>query len=641
MSSRLRILVVACLMGVLSTSAFATDIFVATNGNDSNPGTIDQPKATLRAAVTIAQPGDNVMVRAGTYNQHLYWDVGAQGQPGAYISIQAYDGDLSAVLIGDSANADAICFHGRQYCRLIGLELTGAASSALVHSDAATLDPMYIYVQRCYAHDPTRTVDCMHMNGDYIFVDGCEAARCGSKMQLVDFITVNYSKISNCYMHEFDDMATFVKGGAHDCIVEGNVISNQTAGTNDNPAAGFGQQCDRKIIRDETYMTYNCIYRNNIIRDCPRGAIGTYDCYHGYFYNNMVHNCGSANYGIVHQRTSTSFSTGSDGVYFFNNVFLDTDGDMWTVYQYRSAPYSDWQTGYNNYYNNGNPIPSAGIVDPNQETGATFGNPNLANPTGSATTWQGWVDCYRITAASTALIDHGTSSAGNTPYPAVTSDIEGVSRPQGGGWDIGAFELVSGPVPPVANFTGNPTSGYAPLAVAFTDTSTGSPTSWSWTFGDGGNSAAHNPSHTYNNVNSYTVGLTATNAQGSDTETKPNYITVSQQPSTSCHVGSIDLVGKYKGSGPPSGRGYYAEATITAHDQACAALEGVTVNITWSGCVSGTDSGTTNASGQVVFTSPVNASGGTFTCTVTNLAKSGYPYQSGANHETSDSIQNP
>ena len=74
--------------------------------------------------------------------------------------------------------------------------------------------------------------------------------------------------------------------------------------------------------------------------------------------------------------------------------------------------------------------------------------------------------------------------------------------------------------PPVANFTGNPTSGTAPLTVNFTDTSTNSPTSWSWTFGDGGTSTAQNPSH------QYTVSLTATNAYGSDGETKTNYITV-------------------------------------------------------------------------------------------------------------------
>ncbi|MEW1939569.1 PKD domain-containing protein, partial [Pseudarthrobacter sp. NPDC080037] len=39
---------------------------------------------------------------------------------------------------------------------------------------------------------------------------------------------------------------------------------------------------------------------------------------------------------------------------------------------------------------------------------------------------------------------------------------------------------------PVASFTASPTSGTAPLNVSFTDTSTGSPTSWAWDFGDGG-----------------------------------------------------------------------------------------------------------------------------------------------------------
>lgn len=91
-----------------------------------------------------------------------------------------------------------------------------------------------------------------------------------------------------------------------------------------------------------------------------------------------------------------------------------------------------------------------------------------------------------------------------------------------------------GPVPPVANFVGSPTSGTVPLTVNFTDQSSGSPTSWSWTFGDGGTSTAQNPSHVYNATGTYTVSLTATNAQGSDGETKTGYITVSSVPAQQC-----------------------------------------------------------------------------------------------------------
>ena len=93
-----------------------------------------------------------------------------------------------------------------------------------------------------------------------------------------------------------------------------------------------------------------------------------------------------------------------------------------------------------------------------------------------------------------------------------------------------ALQSISTTNPPVAAFSGTPTSGYAPLAVTFTDASTNTPTSWAWTFGDGGTSTAQNPSHTYTLAGTFTVVLTATNAYGSDSETKIGYITVTNPP---------------------------------------------------------------------------------------------------------------
>ena len=83
---------------------------------------------------------------------------------------------------------------------------------------------------------------------------------------------------------------------------------------------------------------------------------------------------------------------------------------------------------------------------------------------------------------------------------------------------------------PVAQFSGSPTTGVAPLTVQFTDSSTGSPTSWSWDFGDSTSSGAQSPSHTYTSPGVYTVSLTATNGSGSDPEVKTNYITVTAPP---------------------------------------------------------------------------------------------------------------
>ena len=45
----------------------ATNYFVATNGNDSNSGTIDKPFATLGKAQSKVVPGDTVYIRQGTY----------------------------------------------------------------------------------------------------------------------------------------------------------------------------------------------------------------------------------------------------------------------------------------------------------------------------------------------------------------------------------------------------------------------------------------------------------------------------------------------------------------------------------------------------------------------------------------------
>ncbi len=81
-------------------------------------------------------------------------------------------------------------------------------------------------------------------------------------------------------------------------------------------------------------------------------------------------------------------------------------------------------------------------------------------------------------------------------------------------------------VPPVAAFSASPTSGTAPLTVQFTDSSTGGVREWSWTFGDSGTSTLQHPTHTYAAPGTYTVSLTASNAFGSDTETKTDYITV-------------------------------------------------------------------------------------------------------------------
>jgi len=84
--------------------------------------------------------------------------------------------------------------------------------------------------------------------------------------------------------------------------------------------------------------------------------------------------------------------------------------------------------------------------------------------------------------------------------------------------------------PPVADFTADISSPIiipVGAAVNFFDASTNVPTSWSWNFGGGAtNSNVQNPTAVFNTLGTYTVSLTATNAFGSDTETKVAFVEV-------------------------------------------------------------------------------------------------------------------
>jgi PKD repeat protein len=94
---------------------------------------------------------------------------------------------------------------------------------------------------------------------------------------------------------------------------------------------------------------------------------------------------------------------------------------------------------------------------------------------------------------------------------------------------------------PVSSFTSNVTSGISPFAVQFYDLSTNSPTSWSWNFGDGGTSTLKNPVHTYTSAGTYTVILTVTNANGSNTGFRRGYITVAAPTKTPVTTPSIRI----------------------------------------------------------------------------------------------------
>ena len=73
---------------------------------------------------------------------------------------------------------------------------------------------------------------------------------------------------------------------------------------------------------------------------------------------------------------------------------------------------------------------------------------------------------------------------------------------------------------PVAAFAAAPGSPVVGQSLAFTDTSTGGPTAWTWTFGDGATSTLQSPTHAYLAAGTFTVTLQAANAAGATTASR-------------------------------------------------------------------------------------------------------------------------
>jgi PKD repeat protein len=136
-----------------------------------------------------------------------------------------------------------------------------------------------------------------------------------------------------------------------------------------------------------------------------------------------------------------------------------------------------------------------------------------------------------ITARSWDFGDDNTSTATNPSHiyaEGIYTVALTVTGPGGTNTNTKQKIITVGPTPaaPVAQFSATPTTGPAPQNVAFTDQSTGTISTWSWDFGDGGTSALQSPTHNYATGGTYTVALTTTGPGGSNTNTKAGFINI-------------------------------------------------------------------------------------------------------------------
>jgi len=125
--------------------------------------------------------------------------------------------------------------------------------------------------------------------------------------------------------------------------------------------------------------------------------------------------------------------------------------------------------------------------------------------------------------------DFGDGSTSNEQNPVHVYSTSGsytvrlvVSNGGGSNSETKYYYIMVNPAyrPPGASFTANPPTVAQPYTVEFIDTSTGPPTNWSWSFGDGGSSDLQNPIHSYPaTAATWYVTLNVSNPAGSSETT--------------------------------------------------------------------------------------------------------------------------
>jgi PKD repeat protein len=206
--------------------------------------------------------------------------------------------------------------------------------------------------------------------------------------------------------------------------------------------------------------------------------------------------------------------------------------------------------------------------------------------TGAPTSWQ-W-----------DFGDGGTSVSQNPSHAFATAGARTITLTitKNSDSDSASLAISVGAAGLIASFTYSPALPAPGQSVQFADMSSGGPTTWQWTFGDGGTSAIQNPSHSFTTAGSKTVALTVTNNAASDNISRT--ITVS-----TVDVIPADRLIDWSYAGIPGG----IPARTTVYTTLSPGSSHTQINSAIASCPSGQvvylNAGTYNLSGAINFQS--------------------------------------
>jgi parallel beta-helix repeat protein len=364
--------------------------YVATTGNDTNPGTLSQPFKTIAHGISVLTPGAFLLIMAGTYDEapSTFPNGSSWAAP---VTIAAYPGD-TVIVQPSTAAENVFSFAGTvSYVVLDGLILDG---TNLVNT-------------------ATDWGNCVYVGtaADHIKVNNCEL-RNAPGQGILTVGGAHFNQFLNLNIHD---------NGLHFQLTHGIYLessNNTVSGCQSYNNAAWGIQVyGSDHLPSNNLITGNKVYNNTRLGN--GGGIVLSSGTTNVAYNNLIYG-NNGGYAV-----EISFGGGPSNTRVENNTIdnafgIDIGADSTNA------------TVTNNIVNGAAspPIGDAGVGSTISHN-YTAGSPGFVNQAAHN---------YHLTATSPA-VDAGLTIA------EVTVDYDGVTRPQGAAYDIGAYEYTTSPPP--------------------------------------------------------------------------------------------------------------------------------------------------------------------------------------------------
>lgn len=359
---------------------------VATNGNDANPGTLALPFRTIQKAADMAKSGNVVIIKAGTYNEHV--KISNNGTAASPIVFQA-ESKGAVIITGNSGGFQPRNWPGDDgspysnigdYITLRGLKfenISGPLNHKVVRASLGWVVEDCVFVNVLFGIN-VRGFDNVIRHTEFSRINGSDPhAIVGAEAHNI--------KIQNIYIHHVNDKSTYnqiARSAVTKFLFTNNLLLENSV-TDNNAGPGFWLDWHNTnfVIRNNSFTNNKGV---NQFWEGPGLWIEGNPKSKGQIYNNYFSGNTGSGLGILE----------STDLLIYNNTFVNNYGGI----EFRNLDRGNSASDNQNYY-----IANINIRD------NLFGNSSHAHIYTSIGTWSGWNQQSR-----NVIINHNYYRTGQT-----------------------------------------------------------------------------------------------------------------------------------------------------------------------------------------------------------------------------------